>query len=157
MRWGALKNAGAWAKALFGAINKTATAGGAGDNTAVNGGWIDRLEFHSLKVAIGYTAALGEGNTLRFAGQLQHNSSPEDTGAASFGAAIPTTLAATGAAGGSTETGTVEADYDLTMAKRYIRFVATPDLNRANTDTTEWAMVYLLMGGEGAPVSRSIR
>lgn len=158
-----LLNGGAYCRAAFAAINKTATAGSTGDATEVDSAWIDRIldanaeggMAMSAKLVIAFTAALGQGNTLSFAAQFRDSANADGSSPEDYEAAIPATVAATGNSGGSTETGTVEIDVDLSHAKRYVQAQVTPDLNRANTDTAEWSAVLILFGHNRQPISRS--
>lgn len=148
-----MQDAGALIAARYGLTGVAVTAGGAGDDTEVNGIWIDRLGFSSLKVVLPYTATLGATETLSVAANIQDASDDQGTGAADFGDALASTVQATGATGGSTETGVVEMDVDLSAANRFVRVQFTPDLSRANTDTAELAAVYLLAGSTENPVT----
>ena len=153
-----MQDAAALLAARYGAAGASATAGGAGDATEVDAAWIDRLGFASLKVAIAFTATLAEDATLSIAANLQD--APDDgagaasTGdAADFGTALAAAVVATGGTGGSTETGVVELDIDLSAAKRHVRVQFTPDLSAAMTDTATVAAVYLLAGSTDNPVT----
>ena len=148
-----MQDAGALIATRFGVAGVSVTAGGSGDDTEVNGAWIDRLGFSSLKVTIGYTATLGATETLSVAANLQDASDGSGTGAADFGDALASTVQATGATGGSTETGVVELDVDLSAADRFVRAQFTPDLSRANTDTAILYVNYALAGSTENPVT----
>jgi len=112
----------------------TATAGGTGDATEVDGAYIDRQGFDSLKVIIAYKAVLAQGKTLSIAANLQDATS-------------------SGGAGGSTETGVVELDFDISGANQYVRVQYTPDMNASGTDTATLSAVYILGGAQVQPVS----
>jgi hypothetical protein len=129
------------------------TAGGTGDNTAVTGIIIDRAALGwpaSCVVALPYTTALGEGNTLSLAATLQDGEDSGLSDAATY-AAISTGVIATGGTGGSTVTGQVEVNVNLAGAGRYLRLNYTPDLNRANTDTALVAAVIAFGGANRLP------
>jgi len=150
-----MQNAGALIAARYGVNNIDVVAGGSGDAVEVNGAWIDRRGFSSLKVIIPYTATLGAGETLAVAANLQDASDGNGTGAADFGDALTSTAQATGESGGSTETGVVELDFDLSGADRYVRIQFTPNLSRANTDTAALSAHYVLAGATENPVTAS--
>ena len=151
--FGATKNGGADV-ALRYALYVAATAGGSGDAAAANGGWIDRRGFNWLKAGVAYRAVLGVGQTLSLAAKIQDADDSSGAGAADFGTAMANAVVATGGSGGTTETGVAEIDLDLTMARPWIRLVATPDLNRANTDTAVITGQIALGGKDGFnPVS----
>lgn len=147
------QNAGALMAARYAVAGVDVTAGGTGDATEVSGAWIDRLGFNSVKVVIAYTATLAATATAAIAANLQDASDSSGTGAADFGTALASTVQATGGAGGSTETGVVELDFDVSGADRYVRIQFTPDLSAANTDTAELAAVYILAGSDESPVT----
>ena len=148
-----MQDAGALIAARYGIAGVDVTAGGAGDAAEVDGAWIDRLGFASLKVIIAFTATLAAGETLAIAANLQDAGAVDGTGAADFGTALAPTVQATGGAGGSTETGVLELDVDLSAADRYVRVRFTPDLSAATTDGAELAAVYVLAGATENPVS----
>jgi len=146
-------DSGAGLAVRYANVGTTATAGGSGDATEVDGAWIDRQGFNSITVAIPYTATLAEDETLSVAANLQDASDSSGTGAADFGTALAATVQATGDTGGSTETGAVKLTFDLTEADRYVRIQFTPDLSAANTDTAKLAAAYVLGGAVELPVA----
>lgn len=153
-------NGGAYSRTAFLAINKTATAGSTGDNTEVDSAWVDRVAEGkgmalSAKLVITFTAALGDGATLAFSGNLRDASSIAGAGAADFGEAFSGKVAATGDSGGSTETDTFEIDVDLSGARGFIQAQITPDLSRANTDTCEWSAALVLYGDHRQPSTKA--
>ena len=156
---------GAYSRTAFQKINQTATAAGGGDNTEVDGDWIDRILSateeggiaHSAKLVIAYTTALGDSDeTLSFAVQFQDATASDGTGSADYGDAVATTVVSTGESGGSTETGTVEVDVNLAGANRYIRSQITPNLSASGTDTCEWSAVLVLFGHDPVPITQAI-
>lgn len=155
-------NGGAFCRTAFVAINKTATAAGSGDATEVDGAWVARTDpddhgiAGSAKLVIAYTAALGQGETLSFAAQFRDATTVGGSGAADYGDAIASTVVATGDSGGSTETGTVEIDVDLTSADAFVQAQVTPDLSRGATDTCEWSAVLVLFGDGRQPATKAI-
>lgn len=152
-------NGGAFARSARGSGNNAATAGGTGDATEVNGAWQSRMSKGgialSAKLVISYTATLAAGATLTFAGNFQDALDAAGVGAADFGAAVPATVVATGASGGSTETGTFEIDVDLSGAREFIRSQITPNLSASATDTAAWHMDYVLFGDHREPNTKS--
>lgn len=159
-----LLNGGAYCRSAFVAINKTATAAGSGDNTEVDGAWIDRILdadqdvglAMSAKLVITYTTALAAGETLKFAVQFRDASDAGSTGVDDYEDAVAATVVATGDSGGSTETGTVEIDVDLSHAKQFIQAQITPDLSRNGTDTAEWSACLILFGAGRQPMTQAI-
>ena len=161
MNRASLLNGGAFAAAVLALGYTAATAGGAGDATEANGVWLDRKVPNaglamSAKVIISYEAALGEGNTLKFGFNLQDATSNAGAGADDYGDAYPSTVVATGGAGGSTEKGTVEFDIDLAGANEFIRTQTTPDLSAANTDTLKYMVTVVFFGADNQPMSKAV-
>lgn len=151
-----MNDAGALLAARYAVAGVDVTAGGSGDNTEVDGAWIDRQGFNNLKVVVAYTATLAAGATIAIAANLQDASDSAGTGDADYGTALASTVQATGDAGspgGSTETGVVELDFDLSGADRYVRIQFTPNLSASGTDTAELAAVYVLAGSNENPVT----
>lgn len=138
--------------ARFAAVS-SATAAGTGDATEVNGAYIDRQGFSSLKVVIAYSTTLAQTKTLSIAANLQDATTSGGTGVADFGDAMASTVVATGDTGGSTETGVVELDFDISGADQYVRVQYTPDLNASGTDTATLSAVYILGGAQVQPVT----
>ena len=158
----AVHNGGANVRSARGSGNQQATAGGSGDATEVNGSWVSRASnkgiAQSMKIIVSYSAVLAAGATLKFAANLQDAIDVSGTGAADYpsdGQAIPSTTAATGGAGGTTETGTFEIDIDLGGAREFVRAQVTPDLSAANTDTLNFSLVYLFFGDQRGPSTKS--
>lgn len=135
------------------AANTAVTAGGAGDNSAVTGVIIDRAAIgypESCVVAIPFTATLAATATLQVATTVQHGEASNLSDAATLTSVSATTYA-TGATGGSTETGTIEINVSLRGARRYVRVNFTPDLSAANTDTAALSAVIVFGGAERLP------
>jgi hypothetical protein len=127
-----------------------ATAGGTGDNSAVTGVGIDRRDFLSAEVVVGWTAVLGEAETLSLAVEYQESSdnSSFDTAVALQASAVVDT----GTTGGSTEKSQARFSLNLIGKKRYIRINFTPNLSRANTDVAVCAATLVLGGAVNPPV-----
>lgn len=130
--------------------NAAATAGGAGDNTAVTGVIIDKMALsnpQSAVAAILWTATLGAAATLQIAWTLQHGDAANLSDAATFASAA----AATVATGSGTFSGELEANVALMGSKRYLRLNFTPDLSAANTDTAALASALVFGGADRLP------
>lgn len=158
----AVHNGGAYVRSARGSGAQQATAGGSGDATEVNGAWVSRASNKgialSMKVIISYSAVLAAGQTLKFAGNLQDAIDANGTGAADYpsdSVGVPYTTAATGATGGSTESGTFEMDIDLAGAREFVRAQVTPDLSASGTDTLTYSILYLFFGDQRGPSTKS--
>jgi hypothetical protein len=133
--------------------NTAATAGGAGDNTAITGVIIDRAALgwpKSAVVAIPFTTTLAASATLQLAYTVQEGDAANLSDAATLQTAALATVA-TGPVGGGTVTGTFEVNVPLEGAGRYVRLNATPDLSAANTDTAAISGVLVFGGAERIP------
>jgi len=129
----------------------TLTAGGAGDNTALNGQTIDKQSaalgnqrWEAIAFLIGAKAVLAATKTLVVTAKLQtsdDNTNWDDV------ANEGTVLTLTGPAGGATMYGEALLAYPFSAAVgRYSRIVVTPNLSAADTDTAlVWAQA--LLGG----------
>ena len=121
-------------------------AGGTGDNTATTSDAIDTLNSNAGIFTIMGTATLGEDDTLTLKSVKVTQS---DTSGGSYTDAIELidssgSVVATGGTGGSTETGSYSARVDLSLYKRYVKLVYTPDLSRANTDVGTLSSALIL-------------
>lgn len=121
---------------MFALQSTSATAGGSGDATEVNGTTIDLTQVpgspNSVVFELPFRAVLGAANTGKITANLQDSPNGSDWTDITAPADI---LLLTGKSGGSTELGVARIGFDLTKARRYIRIQATPDLSAANTDT----------------------
>ncbi len=146
-------NIGSLISVVRAGANAAATAGGAGDNTAVTGVIIDRAALRWPKsgvFAVPFTATLAANETLSLVMTVQHGETANLADAATF-ATRANAVVATGPAGGGTVTGTVELDVNLVGASRYLRLNYTPDLSRANTDTAALSGVAVFGGADRVP------
>lgn len=139
---------------------QTATAGGTGDTTEADGAYADRFDDDSgmamsAKLIIGYTATLAAAATLTIAANIQDDADGEGAGV-DFGEALAATVVATGPGGGGTVRGTIELDFDLSSAERYVRTQITPNLSAANTDTAVVWAVWVFFGAKNAPMTKSV-
>ena len=126
------------------------TAGGVGDNTAINGNSFYAGTYGSGKILVVYTATLAATKTLSLKVELKHS---EDN-VTFISVTIKDGVIATGGAGGSTETGVFEYDFNREKLGAYVKVTVTPDLNAANTDTATVAFVNVYDGGAANPVSK---
>lgn len=125
----------------------------AGATAEIVGIVIDRAAIgwpESAVVAIPFSATLGATETASLAytlasSQAANMSSP--TTVATAGAAV----VATGAGGGSTESGLIEVNVSLRGAGRYVRLNITPTLSGANTDTARVGGVLVFGGANRLP------
>lgn len=152
------QNIGAVLAARYANAGTDVTAAGTGDATEVDCAYVDRQGYMSLKVVIVYRAVLASNNTLSIAANLQDDADGSGAGT-DFGTAYASTVVATGDSGsGSTETGVVEMDFDISGAKRYVRLQFTPDLSDTTSpaDTAELSAVYILGGSDTNPVTATV-
>lgn len=146
-------NSGVRISPLFSSI-ASATAGGTGDNTQATGATIDRVGFGSAKVVVSYTATLAAAATMTLA--VSRQTSEDGSTWATATVLQAATLAATGDSGGSTETGVVTFNESYEVVARYVRYLVTPNLSAANTDTALVATTVILGGaynGTSLPVA----
>lgn len=133
--------------------NTAVTAGGGGDDTEVVGVILDRSAIgspQSAVLAVPFTAALAEGETLSIGYLVQTGNAENLSDAATLQSAAKAVVA-TGPTGGGTVTGTFEVNVPLGGAKARVRFNFTPDLSRANTDTAALAPVVVFGGFDRVP------
>lgn len=152
-------NGGFNARSAF-ASTGTALAGGAGDNTEVDGVYVNRKDDKSgiamsAKLVIAYRATLAAGATLSLTVNIQDDADGAGAGV-DYGPAYPKTVVATGGAGGTTESGTIELDFDLAAAEQYVRSQITPDLSAGATDTATVTAVWVFFGAQKGPMSKSV-
>ena len=134
------------------------TAGGAGNNAAVNGLAIDRFSYGVATAVVFDTlfgGTLGAGNTLSItAASIQD--SPDGVTWQDFQPAgtvitAPAGVVATGPAGGGPVQGVSRYGIDLRMAHRYVRFTFTPQLSAAGGDTATLAVLATFAGFDRLP------
>lgn len=154
-------NGGAYSRTAPVTGNHTATAGGSGDNTQVDGAWISRFidEPHmglwqSAKLVLPFTAVLNFAESFTFLVQFQDADAISGAGAANYRDPV-TWTPATGDSGGSTEIDTAELDVDFEGAREFVRARITPNLSRANTDTLAWSAMYVIFGLHQSIVTKS--
>ncbi|HTV07798.1 MAG TPA: hypothetical protein VMD97_01980 [Candidatus Aquilonibacter sp.] len=130
------------------------TAGGAGDNTEVNGLAIDRAALSyplSASFIAHYKAVLGAGNTISLSAVVQTADDSGFTENVNTLATFAKAVVDTGAAGGSTQRGVVRFPVDFAGAQEFVRIQFTPDLSAANTDTADVSVVAVLGGQDYLP------
>ncbi|PWC96960.1 hypothetical protein [Azospirillum sp. TSO5] len=149
-------NVGAYLKAKIGSAFVSATAGGTGDNASVNGAAVDRLSSSTGALAasgvfnVFYSATLAATKTLSLTALKVQDSADGSTWADYLTPSAPGVVA-TGASGGSTETGVSTLAVDLNSARRYVRVVFTPDLSASGTDTASLLATAVLAGYDRIP------
>jgi hypothetical protein len=127
-----------------------ATAGGAGDNTAVTGQTIDTDGFDGdCMLVISGKAALADTESLSIACELQESADGSSWDTAE---AIETSTVVVTSAGGTTEHIARQYQVDLQgggqARKRYIRFNFTPNLSASGTDTADLSACAILSGNK---------
>ena len=131
-------------------------AAGTGDNTAVTGATINRVDgnslAHSAKVSLIGLAALANTETLSVAIEEQQSADGSSWDTATVVEA--TTVVATGT--GSNENFVREFDVDLEGKKQYVRYNFTPNLSAGATDTAIVASCVSLGGYDVTPRSDSV-
>lgn len=157
MSWGMRKDLGAYIKPVYAGAEVDGTAASTGDNTEVNGAWIDRQGFESMDFLLAYTATLQQSQTLAVIANVQDADNINGGGAADVAVTKLTALSsvtlATGDSGGAIKKGCYQIGIDLTMCKRYVRVQWTPNLSASGTDTFKIQQAYLLTGSKYAPAT----
>jgi hypothetical protein len=138
----------------------TATAGGAGDNTATALQWVDRFQaargpFHGAKLVLVGRATLAASATLTLTAQVRDATSVVGAGAADVGTAVAFGVVATGAVGGSTELFTAEIDVDLMSLREFVGVTVTGDLSAGSVDTADISAVWVFSGSDRGPISKA--
>lgn len=136
-------DSGAFLSPQFSSIS-TATAGGAGDNSAVTGESIDRQGFGSGTLAVAYKAVLSQAATLSLT--VTRQDSDDGTTWNDAETLHAAAVVATGETGGSTEQSVLKVKDSYEVKARYVRYVITPNLSAANTDTASVSAVLVLGG-----------
>ncbi|WP_306049189.1 hypothetical protein [Oceaniradius stylonematis] len=153
-------NGGACARSAFGDAHAL-VAGAGTDNSEQSGPWVDRKGTDygmvmSAKLVISFEAVLAQDATLSIAANIQDATADDGTGADDFGSVLASAVVATGDTGGSTEQGTIELDFDLAAANRYVRSQITSDLSAANTDTATVVATWVFFGADRKPISKTL-
>lgn len=155
------RDVGSLIKGLYGANATSVTAGGAGDNTEIDGEWGSRADNLSCSLFIPWEATLGATETLTISANIQDAADISGTGAADYSrtstgendAVLASVVVADAAllGGAGTYRGVAQLDVDLSGAREFIRSQVTPDLSAANTDTAEIGSVFVLGGSDQKP------
>ncbi len=132
------------------AIIPVQVTAGAGNELDVNGPSVDRIGYRAGVLVCPVRATLTAAATFTVSVKVQHS----DTGTSGWAdfAGPTSNLVLTGAADGSTESGLLELNLNLTTAKRYIRAVITGTLSASATDTARAAGAFVLSGAAEKPV-----
>lgn len=149
------KDPAAISHGVYALASTSATAGGSGDATEVNGATINTAALtarpNGVVFFVPVTATLAQAETITLTANLQ-DSADGSTWADITTPAVLLTL--TGGSGGSTETGCVKLGFDVSRARQYLRVQATPNLSAANTDTAVMgAGTAVFTGLDTAPAS----
>lgn len=135
------------------------TAGGAGDNAAIVGGTTDRTALNSysslpraVEYAVAWQATLGANNTLSLK-TAKIQSSQDGATWSDLQTFTDPGVVATGPAGGGVVSGVTKFGAQIGMAGRYVRFVVTPDLSAANTDTATVVSLGVMAGFDRLPAA----
>lgn len=140
---------------VFALIPALITAGAGNDGVEVDGASIQRTGLsggpgNSAKFLIPYSTTLADTETLTVAANIQD--SPAGSSWTDFGTAFASAVLHT-SSGGSTHTGVVELDVDLTAADDYIRIQVTATLSASGTDTVSLGAVAVIGGQQEQPVT----
>lgn len=121
-----------------------------GDNYDRRAGQDLQRNYHGAMAVLAGTATLQSGTTLAFIGNYQHG---DTTGAyTDLGDALASTIVATGPSGGGAVSFEVKfPSLDLSKAKRFVRFQATPAFSATDTDTCAGAGVIVVGGADQNP------
>jgi hypothetical protein len=123
----------------------SATAGGAGNNAAVTGNTVDRLDPNtgsladSAVVTVVWSTVLSATKTLSLNSVALQTSQDEETWVAFT--TFSNVIAAT-----ATGSGTSDFPVNLVTAERFMRVLYTPDLSNTETDTASVVAVATLGG-----------
>ena len=130
------------------------TAGSATyDNALYTTGYTDRANFDSVVIGCNYTVGLASGESITCPGTIQHSDSTTLASFSDFVAVHLGTLTASGAALASPTIGALSNGINLEGAKRYIRFVAKPDLSASGTDTAKLSFFAVKGGSNTVPTA----
>jgi hypothetical protein len=146
-------NIGAFIAAVNTGVAYNSVAAGSNDNTEKAGAIIDRAAHKtplSMSLLIQYLAVLAATKTIKVGYRIEHGNDSALADTADFASLTPA-VAATGGAGGSTESGVVKFDIDLGGAKRYLRINVTTDLSATSADTANAAAVAVFGGEDVVP------
>lgn len=160
----ALFDIGSYIAAKFSDIAASGTAGGAGDNTEVDGAYVQVPDdAQSAVMLIVWEAVLADTESLALTANAQHASDASGTGVADFKATAA--LGADGAgkqslsvvtvvtnSGGGTERGVTAVRFpDIRSHAGFLRSQVLANLSASGTDTFEYGVVWVFGGMETLP------
>ena len=122
------------------------TAGVTGDNVAIAGATIDRLNYNSGAVAIFYSTTLTPQKALQASISIKDADAGED-----FGSAVP--LLTTESIATASGVGVYTFPIDFSQYKRYVQFTTKLDLTHTGTDTADYAVAVIKSGSNTIPAS----
>ena len=131
----------------------------AGSEAEINFDHYDRLPgqdlaglYHGAVAMLCGVATLAAGETLSFTGNYQHG---DTTGTyTDIGDALTSTVVATGPDGGGAVGFQLKLpNLDLSQAKRFVRFQATPNFSRTGTDTAIIGGLIVVGGPQNQPAA----
>ena len=149
------RDPGAFIYPVHGDIGVTGVAGGAGDGIEADGDWITVPdEAQGAALLIVWSATLGQGQTFSLAAKAQDALDTAGAGAAHFMAAsdLPSTVVATGPAGGGTVNGVTKLRYgDIRSHRGVLRSQVTGDLSAGAADTFNYTVLWAFGGVREIP------
>jgi hypothetical protein len=133
---------------FYARVGSTATAGSTGDNTEVTGDSIDITALSARPASVVFeipvSAVLADTESIVVTGLIE-SSADNSTWETLVASATLLTMTSDG---GTTEKGVARIGADLIQSDvNYIRFKATPNLSRANTDTAALGAAVAVFGG----------
>lgn len=144
------RDGGAFCKAVALTQNSALTAGGSGDATEVDSGWISVAGYSSAKLIIQAKSSIASAKALNVTAGLKDATDSSGTGPAAFGTGV-TSKQMDGP--GTNTLSILELDYNLAGARGYIQANITPDLTATSTDTSNFSAILLLFGAGEEPIS----
>lgn len=142
------------AKQLYPVVigSSRATAGGTGDNTAVeNAVGIDTKNYSSGLIVVSGSATLTDAKSLT----LSVSTTECDTLGGTYTAkeTLATALVLATSSGGGTVNGTASFPIDLDDYERFVKVSFTPDLTHTGTDVSTLTAVLILSDGRELPIT----
>lgn len=136
------------------------TAGGAGDNAAITGQWIDRMAFGAgslplnAELVLAWQAVLAATKTLTLGTvKIEQSSDGVNADPTAYMTFTDPGIVATGPTGGATLRGAYKLNVFLGSAKRFIRADFTPDLSNTATDTAIVLALWNFAGFDRLPAT----
>lgn len=148
-------NGGAFCKAIPLLQAVALTAGGSGNNTEVNSGWINVEGYLSAKLVIQAESNIAANKALQMSANLEDATDSSGDGAADFGGSVTTKQMDGGTGSESNSLSVLEMDFDLAGARGFVRAQITPNLTATGTDTSSVSATLLLFGGGEDPITQS--